>query len=701
MSATITLKRQTLRQYLRDAPIRGLSYAVDDEEPVWVPADSSAWPTLIAWLKEMADDPDVIFVAHNGAFDIRALRFGWTRTYGPLDIPQPWRVHCSMELAYGAWPNQPGAIDVSGGVDKRDPHAYSLASLAQTLVLGLPKLDMKKDDIGVYCCRDVELCRRVYWRAIHRLHPDEVHVAEMAQKVRELYLEIDATRVASAISAFDAAIKTSADDAIRLLGENGADAFGVDTATGSVKSVKPHKVKKLLLENLGFDTPTISAKKLSPVKLGMAPRAAAALKATGEMGKALSHKRRVSGFSGVDHVDLELGYGRAHTMRYSSPCVGRGVNQHNLPKRNKQLAKAIRSMYWLPKGYCWVRGDLSNTEYRGTGWLTDCVHTTKLFAHAPLADPYIAFWLAATGQKILDKKDPRRQIAKNAVLGLSFLMALERWVHELLIALADPELKLSIDDFQKIADEQGWTLSTYARKVMTRTHAPEAVVRVAEGTHEAFHRVHPEFKLFAIWLEQAVAHASRAVDPQAALDLAYTYAGAPDRAKCELIWENTPDLERAVRVRCGNWEAPTVTWRDIGVRPVGFDGGMAMSSRQAGSKGYRVLTKNILIENVVQATARNALVKGKLQLERLGWDYLHSVHDEILIACPLDREAILQAYADMMLVYGPGNLLGYGPAVLINPAEINVSRSLYETELGTTWWDRLRAGDLTTLDELT
>lgn len=695
-TATVSLTRQTLRRYLRDAPLLGLSYAIDDEDPVWVAADSSAWPTLIVWLREMADADDVIFIAHNASFDIRALRFGWVPKAGGIEyllIPQPKRVHCSMELAYAAWPNQPGAPDVSGGTDKRDPHAYSLKSLATTLSLGLPKLDMKTEDLGEYCMRDVELCRLVYDRAIRRLHPDEIEVAELAQRVRELYLEIDATKVTSAISAFDAALKTSSEEALTLLGEGSEDAFGVDATTGSVRSVKPHKVKKLLLENLGFDTPTTSLKKLNPHKLAMAPRAAAALKATSEMSKVLSHRRRVSGFAGLDVVDVELGYFRAHTGRYSSPNPGKGVNLHNLPKRNKDLAKAIRSMYWLPEGYCWVRADLSSVEYRILGWLSNCKHTLRLYTDDALADAYVAFWLAATGQRI-SKKDAARQLAKAAVLGLGFCMGLPRWMHELMLAQSDPNNGLTLPALEAIANEQGWTLDRWGRAAQSKTHAADALARVAQGTQAAFHAVHPEFMAFANWLERAVNDASRAMDPPGALALAYRSAGSPRPDRCQLIWENTPDLERSVRAQCGVWPSPTVTWRDIGVRPVGFDGGMAMSSRQAGSKGFRVLTRQILVENVTQATARNALVQGKRMLHKLGWEYLLSVHDELLIACPLDRDEILRARSNLLDVFGPGNSLGYGPAVIINPEEINVSRSLYETELGMDWWkELLTAGD--------
>jgi hypothetical protein len=700
MTQDATLRKMTLFAYLswvaNHGGIYGFAFAVDDEAPIWI----KGTPT-----QEQRDDlagfladPSNCLVAHNAAYDVRVLTDPLL-----LGLPQPARVHCSLELAYAAWANQPGARRHLGQADDLDPHAYSLASLAQTLALGITKLDcdlVNPDPakLAEYCCRDVELCRAIHKRALARLSPEEVRISELANQVREIKLDVNLEKVNDAITSFDAALTTARDDAIAVLGPDAINMFGVDL--GRIRSVKNVQVKRMLLNELGFDTPTISAKKLNPSKLSAAPQAAAVLKATGAANRALSHRRRVGTFTGVSSVYCELGYARAHTFRYSSPSVGKGLNLHNIPKRNKILAKAIRSMYSFPEGFVIVRADLANVEYRGAGFLARSAHTAKLFADNIMADPYCAFWLAATGQTIT-KKHPARQVAKAAVLGLSYLMGLQTWVSELLKALADPEMNLTLDAFQEIADSQGWFLDRYARSVMTKLHAPEAVVRVAQGTHAAFHRVHPELRILAQWLEATVTECARSLAPQDAIDFAYTLPGAPDRTQVDLVWEDTPDMERSVRVRVGDWYQPTVTWRDVGVRFVSdFGTGMCLSSRQAGSKGYRPLTKNIHLENLVQAWARNALVKGKLELDRRGYHYILSVHDEAMLAVQNERGAILQAHDDLLAVYGPGNQLGYGWACVINPDEINVSRTLFEQDMGPEWWAKLRAGDDSLLTQL-
>jgi len=699
ISATASLSRMTLHQYLTwvrsQGGILGLAWAVDEDEVQW--QDGMPPAPLMAELAGFASDPTNVIVAHNAAFDSRVIT-------DLLGIEIRAAVRCSLELAYAAWPNQPGALRHGTQADDRDPHGYSLASLAQTLALGMLKLDCNlltpnMPQLAAYCIRDVELCRAIYRRAVARLSPQEIRISELANQVRELKLDVNLDRVNEAIAEFDATVASARDEAVAVLGASASGVFGTEVG-GRVRSVKAQKLRRLLLVELGFDTPTTSYKKLNPAKLSAAPQAAALLKATGEANKGLSHRRRVGVFAGVDKVHCELGYARAHTFRYSSPSVGKGLNLHNIPKRNKRLAKAIRSMYAFPDGHVAVRADLSNVEYRGTGLLAGCAHTTRLFTADIMADPYAAFWFAATGQRI-SKKDAARQIAKAAVLGLSFLMGLGTWTSELMKALADPSMGLTLQNFTDIADAQNWVSDRYARGIATKLNAPDAVVRVAQGTHRAFHGVHPEILRLAQWLEAAVTDCSRSLSPQNTIDDAYDMPGAPDRNMIDLIWEDSPDLERSVRVRVGGWHQPTVTWRDVGTRFVSEYGtGMCLSSRQAGSKGYRPLTKNILIENTAQAWARNGLVKGKLLLDQKGYPYILSVHDEAMLIVPNTREDILRARDDLLEVYGPGNRLGYDWACVINPDEINVSRTLFEHDMGLDWWDRLRKGDETLLENL-
>lgn len=667
-SRGLTLEKMTLRQYLSAAKhLLGFSIALDDEDPIWIP-NAQIDDEVKAQLTQIFESDDWTVVCHNAAFDVRAMRF-------LLGLPQPKRVHCTLELAHAVWPNQPGG--------------YSLKNLGETLHLGLKKsgagtevMKMTATELATYCLGDTLMCRQLHKMALRHLHEKELAIAELCNAAREMYFEIDHTKLDEAQNEFARAAAESAAAAVELLGDHGQDAFGLNP-DGTVRSVRPRDVKRLLLEQFGFDTHSISFKKINPTKLaGVNPNAISTLRMTERANKALTHRRTAEKFQGATVVDVELGYHRAHTGRFSSPQPGgKGINLHNQPKRDKRLAKAIRSIFRLPEWACAVRGDFANVEYRVECKLTRCAHGYELFTKNIGADPYAAFWLAATG-KTVTKADPARQIAKAAVLGLGYGMGIQTWISTLLLALADPTFGVTLADLVAVCEDQGWGPPTdrYTRAAMTKLGAPWPVAAVAQHTRELFHEIHPEFGRTARWLLTAIEQLNRCSTPDQAarlLDRLYALPNAPRREDIELMWD--PRFEgRTIRVRCGIWPAATVTWRDIDIRPIGDTGHIGLTSMH-GSKGYRALTPQILIENVVQAAARNALCELQLKLLDLGYPYQLSVHDEELLVVARDPQTVIKAKSD--LIEASANL-GWDWAVYLDPNEINVSQSLYEVDMG-------------------
>lgn len=673
VSREVTLKKLTLLSYLERCRLLGFSFAFDEETPEWFRPEELS----LEELRDACLDEDTTWVAHNAAFDVRILTH-------KLGLPHPRRVLCSLELACAAFPNHPGG--------------YSLANLGKTLNLGFTKagegskvMQMTPEQIAHYCNTDVEMCRAITRMSLARLSPEEVEVAVLANQARELSFFIQPGAVAEAADAFATLAEDNARAALDHVGADGEDAFGWDPS-GHVRSVKPARLKELLLSNLGFDTQTISLKKVNPEKLRQNEEAAKALRATAAANKAMSHRRRVNTFAGVQEVTCELGYFRAHTGRYSSPSVGKGLNLHNLNKRDPKVSKAVRSIFHLPPELCFVRADEANVEYRVEGLLTGSFHTAKLFTGNVMADPYAAFWHACTGQTIT-KKDPARQVAKAAVLGLGFMMGIHTWIFTLMQALADPSFRVSIQDLEAICEQQHWSFphDRYVRASQTKLHAPDVVCTVAYHTREMFHKLHPEFRLLTTWLETTVARLAscrRREDAEWLLDAAYQLPNAPPRELLQLHWDDGFEGV-SVRVTCGQHWQPTVTWRDLAIRPLPMGG--AGLTFMAGSKGYRPLTKNLVIENVVQSAARNATVQAKRMLAARGHRHILSVHDEVLLAVPRTPEAVLQARQDLLDILGPGGELSktWGWSVIIDPHEINVSHSLYEINQPTEWWTGL------------
>lgn len=683
MSSTCTLKKLTLRDYLSQTHCLGFSYALDDGEINYVCGNPGV--STLADLQSICESDDWCVVAHNAAFDVRVMRH-------LLGLPQPRHVRCTLELACAALPNNAGG--------------YSLANLARTLGLG-DKLDINlshhtPEQLEKYCKRDTELCRKLYNLVAPVLCDEELEMAELANAARELWLEVDQEKVVEAFKSFDNLASVSAVQAYALLGDGGEKAFGLDGDTAPesieelsqqiengevhIRSVKPHAVKQLLLENLGFDAQSISRKKINPEKLRANPTVAGIISSVERANKSLSHRRRVNTFVDRDLVDLEFGYARATTtLRFSSPQPGgKGINLHNMAKRDKVISKALRSIFRFPDGHCAVRADFANVEYRIMGKICGCEHTEKLFSVDPLADPYLGFGNKATG-RTWEKKDPvRNGLFKPAVLGLSYMMSHYRFTEELLKAFADPECRMKSDDLRRVCADMRWdykSLPAFAKSAVTRLKCPEEFATVAWFMREGFHEVHPEFGRTARWLLDAVARLNRAIDPELALEQEYEKPNAPPRNYLSLEWlaDMYGSGTKSVGVRLFGWPQPTVVWRDIGMREALVFGkpGITLTAMHA-KKGYRPLTLNIVIENCGQGGGRNGLVYGHLELAKK-FPYQFSVHDELMLVVPKTPKDILAARSALCDLFAPGAVRDpFGWSVVIDPEEISVTQSMYE-----------------------
>ncbi len=687
----ISLSQQTLRQYLADTYIQAVSWAWNDE-PVRVvmgeiyngvmgPADANElWDTFASEVAIAASSDNVTVICHGATFDIRVLRH-------MMGLQHPETVHCTIELACYAWPNEPGG--------------HSLDNLGP--VLGLEHRKINIDLFGTYTAQemhdyvacDTEMCREIHKLALPLISEQELWVHEFVQANRELYFELDQEKVASAIKCF----RDMADDyATNLAGLTGPDVFGTEL-DGSVRSVKPHEVKAFLADELGFYTESTSRKKINPASYATSERGQEAkevVEQAGNVNKYLSHARRTRAFSGVDKVDCDMGHFRAHTGRASCPCSGKGLNILNMPKHDKLVGPMYRGAFKVPDGYAMVRGDAASVEYRIEGWWTGCKHIHRLYESDVMADAYIAFWKEATGEYIT-KGDPVRQLAKKSVLGLGFLMGLRRWMAELMIGVVD----WTPAALNQLIDERNWRAprSDYFKRCLRDTQVPEAVGIIAYHTMESFHEVHPEFKRRAEWTLDLCKRVSRtAGDVNHVIDRHYSRRGAVDRAKVNFICE--PHLlGRSLSVECGNWTR-TLAWRDIKIRE-GKSGREELTMAHK-SYGERSLHPGIILENISQSMARNGLMEAHRQLYDRGYPYQLNVYDELILIVPKTCEDITRARQDMIDVCGPGNNLGYEWAWVMDPAEINASVSWYEDDRITNdeWWSRVASGDTSALELL-
>jgi len=194
-----------------------------------------------------------------------------------------------------------------------------------------------------------------------------------------------------------------------------------------------------------------------------------------------------------------------------------------------------------------------------------------------------------------------------------------------------------------------------------------------------------EFGFTAEWLVDAVnAVATCNTRDQAKykLDQTYRYSRAPNRNLIGLsIDEDRHFAGISVRAQCGPW-VKTLCWRDPKVRAL-LDQNNQCRQQLSIIKAtgeYRAFTKQLAIENVTQAAARNGLCWAVAELERLGFGDCIHIHDEILLIVDRNREAVLHARDAMISVVGPNSNHPLSWACLVKPNEINVTQSLWESD---------------------
>lgn len=386
----------------------------------------------------------------------------------------------------------------------------------------------------------------------------------------------------------------------------------------------------------------------------------------------------------------------------------------NCPKHDKAVAEPIRKCFRMPPDKCLVRADLANVEYRIEGMITECKNVIKMFDEQfggnIFNDPYCLAWKAMTGVAIT-KDDPIRQVAKSAVLGLGFCMGVVGYARVLLGVLASK--KVTEEGMRDIIVANRWDIPS--RRILARVKqmlgCSTTVITAAYHIHRTFNAAHPEFGITADWIVRTVEAVSVCPEgPQGrdmaklAIDKAYTKPSAPNRDLIGLEIDDDPIPRKpCIRVRCGPW-ARTVCWREPHARPTNFQGGAQdYKLTILKASGFpKPFTRQLAIENVTQAAARNALCLGIERLDK-DWrapDVLH-IHDEAMLITDRKPAAVLAARDALLGTFGPGHSLPHKWAVLVKPDEVTVTESLFESEQDITpidkggfgRWERVERGD--------
>ncbi|MEE8306475.1 MAG: hypothetical protein V3R81_04370 [Gammaproteobacteria bacterium] len=167
------------------APITMMCFEFQGTKVAALPHEIKNW---LPFLAASFNADEVVVVAHNSGFDVRCA-------VQKLGLPQPKHELCTLDLAQGAYPNQAGG--------------YSLDNLSNTIPNVPAKLDIDladgkhtEDELKAYCMRDVEACAAIYQACVPRISDEELALAELTSRARQLSLVIDQDKGRDALDTF-------------------------------------------------------------------------------------------------------------------------------------------------------------------------------------------------------------------------------------------------------------------------------------------------------------------------------------------------------------------------------------------------------------------------------------------------------------------------------------------------------------------
>jgi DNA polymerase len=294
-----------------------------------------------------------------------------------------------------------------------------------------------------------------------------------------------------------------------------------------------------------------------------------------------------------------------------------GINLQNLPTHSEGLGQHIRGLLIPHDEHKFVVADASQIEARILAWMAGQDDLVHIFAEGK--DVYSQFASQLFGEPVRkpSPEDPakvqallksRRQLGKVSILGLGYSMGEDRFTQTV---RHDPVL---------------------AEMLTNGSLSEQFLVGVVRTYRETY------AKIPALWraTEQAFRCAvTNGRGPIGAVEYRRTgddiYAWLPSSRY--IVYPDV-DVNLAGQISCNN-----------------------------GNKLYG----GKLVENLVQAMARDALVEVLLRLEAQGYPVVLTVHDEVVLEVPQDRaqDALAAALKEMATppVWAPGLPLAAGGAI--------------------------------------
>ena len=624
-----------------------LAVKVDDEEPwLWTPKSGSR--TILEAAVLVADE----IRAHNAQFERAIWRHVMTR-YGFPDIPlEKWRCTAAKAAAMALPRSLDGACKALGLPVQKDLAGKRLINLmCKPLGRNRKRAGEWHEDpadfaaLCAYCIQDVE-AEYCLDQALPDLSPAELEVWRMDQRINDRGLGVDLWAIEEII------LKIQAYEA-ELQADLEKETFGLLKSTKQVAKTREWlKVRGLELPDLRKNTvqealgrPGLDAKVEKVLRI----RQAASLSSTAKY----EAMRRCAGAD--SRVRGTLLYHGAGTGRWS----GRLVQPHNYPRGSikgmgeagltaltlgdledvKRLgcpmqvaSSTLRSVIQAGPGKEFLVGDFSQIEARVLAWLAGSEEVLDGFRSGQDLYRLEAAITLGVPYEQVGKPSVERDCGKVQVLAFGFGGGIGSFVNFAKV------YRLNLKDIVGPAMERSdpdqiqWS-QKLARDYMERhpeEKASQEELTACDLVKTHWRLAHSEIVMF--WRGLMAAAMSAVAEPKQAFSFGAISFGVRGRflhmrlPNGRLLAYPDPVLE----VRETPWgESKKV---------------ITSMTSDSGQWWRRVLKTSILVENAVQATARELLAEAMLRVEQEGCPCVMTVHDEIIAEVeqgtkPLDRFA--------------------------------------------------------------
>lgn len=620
-------------------------WAIDDREPVVAditeraPNRYQALPLVPVELRNLLLDPTVTIIAHNSAFDRTLLRYVWD-----IDVPiKRWQDTMVCALAHGL----PGSLDKLSGIlrlasdEAKDKRGRELIQLfckprpkGHTLRRATRETHPKEwAEFLEYSRQDI-----VSMRAVHRKLPPwnygpgspELTLWHLDQRINDRGFAVD-------VELAHAAIDAVAVEQARLKQETRELTDGQVTSPSKRDELLAH-----ILMEYGVELPDMRADTLrrriedpelpDPVKLLLSIRLEATKTSTAK------YKALVKATSADGRLRNTLQFaGAQRTARWA----GRVFQPQNMPRPDMEqedidlaidalkagcaplvindvmraTANVVRGAIVAPPGRKLVIADLSNIEGRGLAYLageTWKVRAFREFDQGLGADLYKLAYARSFNVDAKDVTKPQRQIGKVMELGLGY----EGGVAAFLTFAAVYQMDLdqlagavwSAASAEALDAALGmWSWASKKRRTLGLS---QRVYVACEVLKSAWRAAHPATT--SLWADMGTAVRQAIQRP-----------GQTFRVRTI-----------AVR-RDGNWlrvRLPSGRYLCYINPEVADDGQISyMGVNQYTRQWARIKTYGgKLVENLVQAWARDVLASNMADIEEAGYDIVLTVHDELI-----------------------------------------------------------------------